>query len=605
VKAAFAVAAVALGVYLRTLAPGVTEIDSGELATVAAGLGIAHPSGYPLFALLGRAWVLAAPTRIITWMNVLSAVLTAGAVLLLYRVVFDVLPDRLGRWRHVGACTGAAAFAFHGTLWSVATVTEVHALQMFLDAALLHAVVRAGLWGRSALRERALVGAGYFAGLCLSNHLTSALLLPAVLLGVWRRRREVAAKVAVAAVLAAALGASVYLVLPMRSAQEPLLDWGSPDTWESFVRHVSGAQYRVWMFSSGEGVQRNAGELAAGLKRFSWPLLVLAAAGLWHARRTAGFAAGSAAMFALSAAYPLGYTIHDIETYFLPAFLVAAVWIGTGTAWVAEWASTWRLLAGRPAVRRMLPALAALPLVPLLGGWKAADRSRDTFIEEMARSFLATPAPNAVVLNRHWDVLMSPSLYLQHVEGVRPDLFVLDQEHFRRSWQVPMLRRHFPELLEGLEAEADELHRQVQRFERGQPYEAAEIQAAFEALLNGILANGIRHGGAYVTQEVEAGIGTAWVRVPDGLLLRLVPPESEVTLGPPARWPVLPPPSEGGRWADAARAYAAQMATWAGATAIRLGDEARAREELSRAMSWNPEDPVARAHWEELASRAR
>ncbi|MHB8337799.1 MAG: protein O-mannosyl-transferase family [Ignavibacteriaceae bacterium] len=40
-------------VYLTTLAPSVVEIDAGELATVQATLGIAHPTGYPLFTMLG------------------------------------------------------------------------------------------------------------------------------------------------------------------------------------------------------------------------------------------------------------------------------------------------------------------------------------------------------------------------------------------------------------------------------------------------------------------------------------------------------------------------------------------------------------------------
>ena len=82
------------------------------------------------------------------------------------------------------------AFALNATQWSVATVTEVHALQMFLDAALLHALVRAGLWGRRPFREGAFLAACYLAGLCLPNHLTSALLLPGCALGLWRRRRD-------------------------------------------------------------------------------------------------------------------------------------------------------------------------------------------------------------------------------------------------------------------------------------------------------------------------------------------------------------------------------------------------------------------------------
>ena len=40
-------------VYGFTLAPSVVHIDSGELAAVQSTLGIAHPTGYPLFTILG------------------------------------------------------------------------------------------------------------------------------------------------------------------------------------------------------------------------------------------------------------------------------------------------------------------------------------------------------------------------------------------------------------------------------------------------------------------------------------------------------------------------------------------------------------------------
>src|SRR5579872_4422903 len=51
--AAIGVGVIAFIVYLLTLAPSVVFIDSGELATVAATLGIAHPTGYPLFSIVG------------------------------------------------------------------------------------------------------------------------------------------------------------------------------------------------------------------------------------------------------------------------------------------------------------------------------------------------------------------------------------------------------------------------------------------------------------------------------------------------------------------------------------------------------------------------
>jgi len=216
-----AAAAVALVIYVLTLAPGLTEIDAGELAGVAATLGVAHPSGYPLFSIVGRGWTLLPwPLRTITAMNFFSAVLAAGAVFLVHRTIRDLLPP--GRPREIGAWTGSLAFGLNGTMWSVATVTEVHALQMFLDAAFLHAIVRAGLWGGRPFKESAFLAACYLGGLCLTNHLTSALLLPGFGLALWLRRRHVTPRILAAGAGAGLLGLSVYAFLPIRAAQFPV-----------------------------------------------------------------------------------------------------------------------------------------------------------------------------------------------------------------------------------------------------------------------------------------------------------------------------------------------------------------------------------------------
>ena len=50
--------AVTFIIYLTTLAPTVWFIDSGELSAVASTLGIAHPTGYPLFTLVGHLFTL-------------------------------------------------------------------------------------------------------------------------------------------------------------------------------------------------------------------------------------------------------------------------------------------------------------------------------------------------------------------------------------------------------------------------------------------------------------------------------------------------------------------------------------------------------------------
>src|ERR1051326_5654380 len=48
----------ALLVYIWTLAPTVTLVDSGELIVAAHGLGVAHPPGFPLWLILAHLFSL-------------------------------------------------------------------------------------------------------------------------------------------------------------------------------------------------------------------------------------------------------------------------------------------------------------------------------------------------------------------------------------------------------------------------------------------------------------------------------------------------------------------------------------------------------------------
>ena len=59
--------------------------DSGELVTAVYLLGIPHPTGYPLYVLLGKLWTLALPFGSIAWrMSLFSAACAAGACALLF-----------------------------------------------------------------------------------------------------------------------------------------------------------------------------------------------------------------------------------------------------------------------------------------------------------------------------------------------------------------------------------------------------------------------------------------------------------------------------------------------------------------------------------------
>ena len=61
---AAAIALAALGLYIATLLPGVGSGDTAEFQRVLPTLGVAHPTGYPLYTILGWLWSLLPHTHV-------------------------------------------------------------------------------------------------------------------------------------------------------------------------------------------------------------------------------------------------------------------------------------------------------------------------------------------------------------------------------------------------------------------------------------------------------------------------------------------------------------------------------------------------------------
>src|SRR5207245_4090063 len=90
-------------VYLWAAPPGLYWLDSGELTSAAVSLGVAHPTGFPLFCLLGKAAALAPLGEVAFRVDLMSALCGAGAIYGLYRMLCGWLGD-------TGAATAGAAF---------------------------------------------------------------------------------------------------------------------------------------------------------------------------------------------------------------------------------------------------------------------------------------------------------------------------------------------------------------------------------------------------------------------------------------------------------------------------------------------------------------
>jgi hypothetical protein len=531
-----------LALYTATRAPGLTFVDAGELAAAAATLGIAHPSGYPLFTILGRALVvLPGPLEPFARLSLLSAIWGAGASALTFASIRRIL-SALGVTRASATASALAAsltLAAGQTVWEQAVIVEVYALHLFLLALLLYLMLVA--MGQSAGRwwpPPALVLFGYVAGLAVGNHLSAALLLPAFAYLVVRESGF--ARLARALPLAVAVfltGLSIYLYLPVRSALDPMLDWGDPETPVRFFRHATAQVYRVWFLSSAEAAVKQLGRFLALLPVEMTPIAlapaVLGLVFLW--RRHVVLAHTTGLLFLLNLVYAINYDIHDIEAYFLPAFLMVAIWVGVGVG-IGLDAVVPRLRA--PALRRGSRVAAAILLPLLTLGWNVGSASqRDNhLVTDYTAAMFRSLDHRGVILSRQWDHFCSAAIYEQLVRGARRDVTVLEKELLRRSWYLRQLERWDPEILRPCRQLIEEFQAELVPFESGGTHRAEELQRLYVEMINCLLGSAIEDSRpTYLTPDaLEPGIASGFTAVPVSLTLRLY-------REPPAEPPPSPP----------------------------------------------------------------
>jgi hypothetical protein len=526
-----------LAVYLLTLAPSVSFIDSGELAAVAARLGVAHPTGYPLFSITGSIFSrLPIGSEEIVRLNTMAALLCAGAAAL-FAVAVMIMLNAVGRRRSessiaaarhpaidAAAAVGAALIlGFTETFWSQATSVEVYSLHLFLLSGVMLTFVQAA-YGASEGEQtgaRWWLACAFLLGLAFTNHMTTVLLVPGLVFwfisahGGWRRsRRDL-----VRCVPAFLLGLTPYLYLPLRAARDPVPNWGYAATLERFLWHVSGRQYRVWIFSSPEVAWRQLRYFAESVPgEFGYIGLLLAAIGLLALFRSERRALWSTViLFVTCVLYAVNYDIHDIDSYFLLAYWCIAFWASFGLASLGSWAVRRGGRASGP-----VPLLLLAPAIVLLVlNFSRLDQSADYGVEDYTRSMFSSLEPNAVVLSYQWDYWVSASYYYQLVRGERADVAVIDKELLRRSWYIRELRHRHSGLMEACRGETDAFLAELDKFEHDRPYNAVVIQGRFERMISSLLTKSMSHRPVYVTAEIEPEFTRGFQRVPAGLAFRL------------------------------------------------------------------------------------
>ena len=447
----------ALALYLRTLAPGILGGDSGEFQFAAWLGGFVHPTGYPLYLILGWLWTHLLPLHDPAWrMNAFSALWGGVATGLVYLLALRMLAQATkNRWPRILAILAALTFAVTPTFWSQATAAEVYSLNAVFVAAILLGLVT---WGQTGSR-RALYVTALLYGLSLAHHRTTLLYLPAIALFVWlvNRQRTFPLRVSVSPrplvtlallVLAPLL---LYLIIPLRAPHVPYFQVRVASdqvlqlyrtTLAGFIEHISGQGFSSALGAGGIAAARLKGLpvlFATELTVVGLALGLIGIIGL--AVRTKPLLALTGLSFLAIVGFNVIYGIGDIYGYYIPAYLIWVLWVALGLGTICDgvmgrWGDTETRRHGdttiswRPRVSaspRLVLALAfcfvafALPVYLLITSFASHDRSQDATAQAW-NALLEQPIPqNAVLVTNDRDEMM-PQWYLKYVEARRADL---------------------------------------------------------------------------------------------------------------------------------------------------------------------------------------
>jgi hypothetical protein len=436
ILAALLVFALLLIVYQQTVLRTAVDQDSGEYVAAVHVQGIPHPTGYPLWLLLGRLFdCLPLGGTSAYRVGIMNAVWVAGAgaaiTLTALALTGQILPSILA----------GLAFGLWSPPWGDSVRAMVHALSGLLVALCIVALRR---WNRDRT-AKALLLLSLAVGVAAMHHRVAFLAAGPALAAafVLTRPRRAGTYLPAAALFFAPF--SLYGYLWYRALQHPPVYWTDVTTFPRLMQHIVGHQYTQFAFQHGgeeavAEVQKMIPQLLAGpgplsvLMGIGGVALILWGWSIWWRREplVAGFLAAGTALVLIWVSQ-WGES-SDLKHFLSPIGPPLALAGALGAA----------QLSSLRAVKQFPWAPAALVGAVICGGLLRANWPEYNFSDRWGNrdrwaAALRQMEPNAVFVS-DFDQPNFVTIYLQNVEKLRPDIILLRGQRLNDPADVAMIR---------------------------------------------------------------------------------------------------------------------------------------------------------------------
>jgi hypothetical protein len=230
------------------------------------------------------------------------------------------------------------------------------------------------------------------------------------------------------------------------------MDWGDPESLHRFLDVVLRRQFPTG--SSGLSFQKAMNHLYYYLNllklEFTLPVSLI---GLWGLIRS--YKAGLPPFLFLLALFiihgmgtllflnPSADMTGDINVMMIPSFFIFALWIGWGVRDIVSRLSTKRGAAY--SVTALAILLLALFLYKGVFSFQNNNQRNNYFALDYAANIFQTAKENSVIFVEA-DTSLFPLWYLQYVQGLRPDVAVIDVDFLMLPWFKGQIHEKYPNI---------------------------------------------------------------------------------------------------------------------------------------------------------------
>ena len=521
-------------IYLITLAPTVVEIDSGELAAVQSTWGIAHPTGYPLFTIIGNMFShIPLPVSKIFQLNLLAAIwcsLAVGMFIYTVKLIFDnvesfspvkvkivnkknkktkelsnipaiTLPDNK---KILISVISGLVLALNKTFWNQSTSVEVYSIHAFLILLSILLLVKGFLVKPE--QEKSFFRSPWFyftisLALSFTNHMTTIFILPAtayLFFSKYKFRKDSFIKILKMLAVFIPILLIIYAYLPLTAAQNPNMNWGNPVNLENILRHISGKQYQVWLFSSTDSAKKQLLYFVSNLPKEYTVGLIFILIGFFSTLKTSRkLFLFFLLLFITTVFYSINYDIDDIDSYFLLTYIALSFFAASGIKVLLT-----ELKTKKNSYQIALTIIAVVLCTHFYITYNEVNRNDNYIFQDYTKNLVQSTGKNSIILSYQWDYFISASYYFQLVEKFRPDVTIIDKELLRRSWYYHQISTVHPEIFDLMPNEVTNFINAVKPFEKDERYNAVLLENSYRDVMQKLISTNIDNKNFYIGPEL-------------------------------------------------------------------------------------------------------